>query len=278
MTTQAIPAAAKPFARAPAAPPEARDVAPTAAPTLGWFAIALGFAQLLLPRALARMSGVRRHRAPAALVRAVGVREVVSGVGLLVWPRSPAFAWMRVLGDAMDLAILGRTLLKGGATTASRARVAASIAAVSGVTVVDVQTARALGRRATEERKSMKTIKCISINKSSDEVRRLWTSVVETEMPSDRVIVRFTPARMGRATEVRIELLDVPASGLLATALAKLTGAPTPGDLDRALRQFKQIAELGEVVHSDASIHDGPHPARPSEHHDDTKIKDEVRS
>jgi hypothetical protein len=31
------------------------------------------------------------------------------------------------------------------------------------------------------------------------------------------------------------------------------------------LRRLKQVAELGEVVHSDASIHRGPHPARPSE-------------
>lgn len=276
MTTQAIPSAAKPFARPPAHPPADRALAPVAAPTLSWFAIALGFAQVLLPRALGRMSGVRRHTASTssrALVRAVGVREVVSGVGLLVWPRSAAFAWLRVLGDAMDLALLGRALTRTGASATARARVAMSIAAVSGVAVVDVKTARSLSRRATEERKNMKTIKSITIHKAADEVRRLWSSVVESEMPSDRVIVRFTPARLGRSTEVRIELLDMPAMGLLATVLAKLTGAATPGDLDRALKHFKQIAELGEVVHSDASIHHGPHPARPSDDSDQGEVR-----
>jgi hypothetical protein len=31
------------------------------------------------------------------------------------------------------------------------------------------------------------------------------------------------------------------------------------------LRRFKQVMETGEVVHSDSSIHSGPHPARPPE-------------
>jgi uncharacterized membrane protein len=277
MSTQAVPDDAKPFARAPAPTPIDHGVAPVAQPMLGWFAIALGFAQVLVPRALARMGGARRHSAPKALVRAIGAREVVSGLGLLVWPRSAAFAWLRVLGDAMDLAVLGRAMLQSGASMSARTRTAMSIAAVSGVAVVDVKTARALSRaqRATVERNPMKIIKCITVHKSPDEVRKLWSSVVESADPSDRVIVRFTPARMGRATEVRVEMLDVPAGGVLFTALAKLTGMATRGDLDRALKQFKQIAELGEVVHSDASIHDGPHPARPSANHDDMAHGDE---
>jgi hypothetical protein len=35
--------------------------------------------------------------------------------------------------------------------------------------------------------------------------------------------------------------------------------------VDGDLRRFKQIMETGEVVHSDASIHTTPHPARPPE-------------
>ncbi len=33
--------------------------------------------------------------------------------------------------------------------------------------------------------------------------------------------------------------------------------------VDGDLRRFKQVLELGEVVHSDASIHRGLHPAQP---------------
>jgi hypothetical protein len=35
--------------------------------------------------------------------------------------------------------------------------------------------------------------------------------------------------------------------------------------VDGDLRRFKQVLEVGEVVHSDASIHRGLHPARPSD-------------
>jgi hypothetical protein len=35
--------------------------------------------------------------------------------------------------------------------------------------------------------------------------------------------------------------------------------------VDGDLRRFKQVLEVGEVVHSDASIHRGMHPAQPGE-------------
>jgi hypothetical protein len=35
--------------------------------------------------------------------------------------------------------------------------------------------------------------------------------------------------------------------------------------VDSDLRRLKQVLETGEVVHSDASIHRGLHPARPPE-------------
>lgn len=255
----------------PAAPAAARATARQ----LGWFSIALGFAQLLVPRALARMSGARPHVKNKALMRAIGARELISGAGLLLWPRSQTFAWMRFAGDVMDVALLSRAMF-----TKPSARGAFALASVSGVAALDWKTARALTHSqqrsaSAQERKNMRTIKSITINKPSDEVRSAWMNVVESNVPNDRVIVRFSPARMGRATEVRLELLDVPASGLLATALARLTGAATPGDLDRALKQFKQIVELGEVTHSDASVHHGPHPARPSTI---DELKEEVAS
>jgi hypothetical protein len=35
-------------------------------------------------------------------------------------------------------------------------------------------------------------------------------------------------------------------------------------ELEKSLRRLKQLLELGEIVRSDASIHKGGHPARPS--------------
>jgi uncharacterized membrane protein len=62
--------------------------------------------------------------------------------------------------------------------------------------------------------------------------------------------VRFTPAPGGRGTEVRVEL--------------RLFGEDPGQQVESDLRRFKQVMETGEVVRSDASVHRGPHPARPS--------------
>jgi uncharacterized membrane protein len=68
-----------------------------------------------------------------------------------------------------------------------------------------------------------------------------------------------TPGR--DMTEVRVELqvglFGAPPSPVLAKLLTK---PQIKGDL----RRFKQVMETGEVLRSDASIHRGRHPARPS--------------
>ena len=48
--------------------------------TLGWLSIRLGVAQLVAPRAVARTLGVEHRR---MLLRALGVREIAYGVGIL---------------------------------------------------------------------------------------------------------------------------------------------------------------------------------------------------
>ncbi|MFY4728236.1 hypothetical protein, partial [Nitrospira sp. BLG_2] len=65
---------------------------------LGLFGIGLGLAELMAPRRLARMIGAPPEY--DGLVRAMGLREVASGVGILT-QRAPATAvWSRVAGDA----------------------------------------------------------------------------------------------------------------------------------------------------------------------------------
>src|SRR5687768_4960025 len=76
---------------------------------LGWFSVALGAAELLLPGGLASVAGVRKHR---MLFRLLGIRELVSGVGILTRKNSTPWLWSRVAGDAMDLALLGTALTR----------------------------------------------------------------------------------------------------------------------------------------------------------------------
>ncbi len=77
--------------------------------------------------------------------------------------------------------------------------------------------------------------------------------------------VRFSPAPGDRGTEVRVQLRYEPPGGALGAIVAKLFGEEPGQQVAGDLRRFKQVMELGEVVHSDASVHRGMHPAQPSD-------------
>lgn len=108
--------------------------------TLGWFSIGLGLAELLAPRGLSKLIGLRDHR---PLVRVLGLREITSGVGILTRPRPSGWLWSRVAGDAMDLALLGAAFRSYRGRSV---RLAAATAAVAGVALLDVMCSRELSR------------------------------------------------------------------------------------------------------------------------------------
>lgn len=117
---------------------------------LGWFSLALGMAQIAAPAGMARLIGVPDGEENLAAMRAVGVREIASGIGILA-TRRPARAdwvWARVGGDAIDLALLGRAW---ASDRSDAERVAAATAAVAGVMALDLLCGRRLddpdGRR-----------------------------------------------------------------------------------------------------------------------------------
>jgi uncharacterized membrane protein len=75
----------------------------------------------------------------------------------------------------------------------------------------------------------------------------------------------FTRGPGGRGTAVHVALHHRGSSGDLGAAVARLFGELPKQELTNDLRRLKQILETGEVVHSDASIHHGLHPAQPSQ-------------
>ena len=128
-----------------AQPPTARI-----AKGLGWFSLALGMAELLAARPLARALGMRGHE---TLLRVYGARELASGVAVLsVDPRTGL--WSRVGGDLVDLATLA--LAPRGASARIRRNVAFAMAAVAGIALLDALCATALqqhhGRRRRPRR------------------------------------------------------------------------------------------------------------------------------
>ena len=74
---------------------------------LAWFSIGLDVAELLMPRRMARLSGVEGHE---DLVQAFGVREIASGISLLLTDEPAPWLWGRVIGDALDAGLLGTGL------------------------------------------------------------------------------------------------------------------------------------------------------------------------
>jgi hypothetical protein len=113
---------------------------------LGWFGIGLGLVEVLAPRSFARAIGLKQ---PTALIQAFGLREIVSGLGILASSRPAGWMWARAGGDALDLAALGADLAR--VTPAERQRVLTAIAAVLGVTLMDAVVAAQLSAAAAAE-------------------------------------------------------------------------------------------------------------------------------
>jgi uncharacterized membrane protein len=89
-----------------------------------------------------------------------------------------------------------------------------------------------------------------------------WRSLPDAAVPNSGS-VRFKDAPGDRGTEVLVELRYQPPGGKLGALIAKLLGEEPEQQVRGDLRRFKQVMETGEIVHSDASIHRGPHPAYP---------------
>lgn len=115
------------------------DDGETLANGIGWFSIALGAAELVAPERLAEWLGMEGSE---NLLRLYGIRELGKGVAILRDRRPAGWMWARVAGDFLDLATLASGLRSDNP---KRENVAAAIAAVAGVTVLDVICARQLG-------------------------------------------------------------------------------------------------------------------------------------
>jgi uncharacterized membrane protein len=282
-----------------------------AARALGWLSIGLGVAELAAPDGIARFTTGRDGEHREGAVRTLGLRELVTGIGLLARRRPTGWLWARVAGDLMDLAVLRASL-----TRRNKRRVLGSMAAVAGITVVDtiasIQLMRAAG---TQAGRSVRVASSLTINRPAEEIYRFWRDLKnlprfmmnleaihprddrrshwiargpagrrfewDAEIVEDRAdeliswrtlpdadiahtgAVRFSRAPGGRGTEVIVEMEYTPPGGLLGVRLTKLLQRDPQRQMEDDLRRLKQVLETGEVLHSDASIHRGMHPARP---------------
>lgn len=114
---------------------------------LGWFSIGLGLLELGAGKSLGRALGLGDR---VAVLRAFGGREVLNGLAILRAPDAPGPVWMRVGGDLLDLGTLATALPYG---EAQKRDLRIAVAAVAGVTVLDIACAVLLSRQAREERR-----------------------------------------------------------------------------------------------------------------------------
>ena len=145
---------------------------------LGYFSIGLGLAELLAPTAMSRLIGVKHpDERNVATMRLMGLREIGHGVAILSNQRPAKAVWSRVAGDALDLALLGRTLANA---ENDRGRTIFATANVLAVAAVDVMTARQLSRQprtvASDHMDAgiIRTKRSITVNRPVEEVYAFW--------------------------------------------------------------------------------------------------------
>jgi uncharacterized membrane protein len=225
---------------------------------LGWFSLALGATELAIPRMLAQAIGVDPRGGTALTLRALGAREVAAGLAVLLQPRRPLPLWSRVAGDAIDLALLGYA---ASARRTSLPRVIGAIAAVAGITALDI----AAGRRSQRayDHANRPVIFGVTINKPPREVYAFFRrfsqlplfmdyleSVHETSSTTSRWVAKLpvgTVAWDARITEDRpgeaIAWQSVEGSRIKTRG--RVTFARTPGRDMTEVRVEMQLGFLG---------------------------------
>jgi uncharacterized membrane protein len=145
---------------------------------LGYFSIGLGLAEFLAPHAMNKVIGVK-HPDDRSLstMRAMGLREIGHGLAILTNQHPEKAVWSRVVGDALDLALLGKTFAN---PENDRGRTAFATLNVLAVTAVDVMTARQLSRqpktvtRQRMEQGIVRTHRSITVRRPVEEVYAFW--------------------------------------------------------------------------------------------------------
>jgi len=215
---------------------------------LGWFSIGLGVSQVIAPRKLSKIAGMGHH---PVLMRLLGIREIVSGVGILVHRPAP-WLWSRVAGDAMDLTLLGTALSSDGAGKHNRI---AATSAVAAVTALDALASV----RSTRDGRSYQVKSAITVTRPAAEAYAFWREPQNLQrfiksVPGPVEIVDGRPNeyiewRSVDGIAVRSGSVSfIPAAGRDGTEIqATIDGRIPRMLLIEDLRRFKRLLETGEI-------------------------------
>jgi uncharacterized membrane protein len=144
---------------------------------LGWLSLGLGLAQIAAPHKVAHMAGISADDDRQNIMRAVGLREIASGIGILARAKPAPWLWARVGGDAMDLALLGSAMTS---PRSDKNRVAAATAAVLGITAIDALASTRMTAApdtqpaSQQEPGDVPVASAITVNAPLEEVFAFW--------------------------------------------------------------------------------------------------------
>lgn len=219
---------------------------------LGCYSIGMGIIQVAAPRAMCRLVGARDDGASPWVMAAVGTREISQGLGILTRPRPVGWLWSRVVGDALDLSLLG---LVAARNRRERRRTALAIASVLAVTAPDVFESLRLTREAGRPPAARLVRKSVTIRRPRPEVEEAWRSAqgLRRRVEESGATVKFADAPGNRGTELVVEFVYSPPAGDLGAAVEKLTGKDLATQLGDDLRRLKQQIETGDIVRSDST-------------------------
>jgi len=237
---------------------------------LGWFSVGLGLAQIAMPDRVAEIAGIEPTDDNLRLMRTFGMRELTSGVGILTQPVPDKWLWSRVLGDVLDLAVLGVAM---GKASENRSKTIGATLAVLGVTGLDILAAKELSRKREVmeiddvEIGAKSIFRIVTVKAHPANVETDWNDFVASQGSDEarQATVIFRPAPGARGTEIRADLTYTPKAGKLGEVAQKITHKSPGQMLGQDLKRFKMMLETGEVVKSDASIHKHMHPAQPDD-------------
>lgn len=141
---------------------------------LGAFSIALGLAEVLAPKTMARIIGVRDDsKTNITTIQALGAREIAHGIGIFSQRNPLEAVWTRVGGDLIDLACLGVAF---SSSETDKARLAFATANVLGVAALDLICAQQLARNygKTAQTGAVHVQKTITIYRPAEEIYNFW--------------------------------------------------------------------------------------------------------
>jgi uncharacterized membrane protein len=145
------------------------------AQSLGWFSIGLGLAELIAPRRVEKCVGAPGNH--KILTPMLGVREITAGLGILTQDKPKEWLWSRVIGDMMDLALLGAAFKSNKSNTK---RLAIATTMVAGVTALDILASKQTSQERVSMRNgrtkdgSVRMTRTITIQRSARELYSFW--------------------------------------------------------------------------------------------------------